>query len=385
MNKKEISEIKKLLTPEHAVITRICGCYVDGEKEIKFTSKDAFHSLSEEEAFKYFDIFRHTLSGTLGKNLMNMEFPLAEEAEGGRQEFLLKLRDSKLEDDSLLEEFYQNVIAHYVYASNYYIILIHAVYDVPGKSSDGSEMFDASDSVYDYIICSICPVNLSKSGLSYDADTNSINERVRDWIVGAPANGFLFPAFNDRDTDIHSLLYFSKNPEELQTEFIENVFGAVAPMSAGNQKETFNTIISNTLGEECDFNTIKTIHETLNEMIEESKDEPEPLILTKQEVKHIFEESSVPDEKINMLEKQLTETVGEKPAFVASNITNVRKFNIETPDVVIKVNPERTDLIETRIIDGRQCLVIAVNDHIEVNGISVKAGVNMNSSVEENE
>ena len=385
MNKKEISEIKKLLTPEHAVITRICGCYVDGEKEIKFTSKDAFHSLSEEEAFKYFDIFRHTLSGTLGKNLMNMEFPLAEEAEGGRQEFLLKLRDSKLEDDSLLEEFYQNVIAHYVYASNYYIILIHAVYDVPGKSSDGSEMFDASDSVYDYIICSICPVNLSKSGLSYDADTNSINERVRDWIVGAPANGFLFPAFNDRDTDIHSLLYFSKNPEELQTEFIENVFGAVAPMSAGNQKETFNTIISNTLGEECDFNTIKTIHETLNEMIEESKDEPEPLILTKQEVKHIFEESAVPDEKINMLEKQLTETVGEKPAFVASNITNVRKFNIETPDVVIKVNPERTDLIETRIIDGRQCLVIAVNDHIEVNGISVKAGVNMNGSVEENE
>ena len=373
MNKKEISEIKKLLTPEHAVITRICGCYVDGEKEIKFTSKDAFHSLSEEEAFKYFDIFRHTLSGTLGKNLINMEFPLEEEMEGGKQEFLLHLRDSKLEDDCLLDQFYQNIITNYNYASNYYIILIHAVYDVPGKSSDGSEMFDASDSVYDYLICSICPVNLSKSGLSYDADTNSINERVRDWIVGAPATGFLFPAFNDRDTDIHSLLYFSKNPEELQTEFIENIFGSAAPMSAGSQKETFNTIITNTLGEECDFNTIKTIHETLNEMIEESKDEPEPLVLTKNEVKHIFEESSVPDEKIDVLEKQLVEAVGDKPAFIASNITNVRQFNIETPDVVIKVNPERTDLIETRIIDGRQCLVIAVNDHIEVNGISVKS------------
>lgn len=375
MNKKEISEIKKLLTPEHAVITRICGCYVDGEKEIKFTSKDAFHSLSEEEAFKYFDIFRHTLSGTLGKNLINMEFPLEEEKEGGKQEFLLKLRDSKLEDDSLLEDFYQTIITNYDYASNYYIILIHAVYDVPGKSSDGQELFDSSDSVYEYLICSICPVNLSKSGLSYDADTNSINERVRDWIVGAPATGFLFPAFNDRDTDIHSLLYFSKNPEELQTEFIEHVFGSAAPMSAGSQKETFHNIITNTLGEECDFNTIKTIHETLNEMIEESKDEPEPLVLTKNEVKHIFEESSVPNEKIDVLEKQLTETVGEKPAFIASNITNVRQFNIETPDVVIKVNPERTDLIETRMIDGRQCLVIAVNDHIEVNGISVKPGI----------
>lgn len=373
MNKKEISEIKKLLTPEHAVITRICGCYVDGEKEIKFTSKEAFHSLSEEEAFKYFDIFRHTLAGTLGKNLMNMEFPITEEMEGGRQEFLLRLRDSKLEEEDILDDFYQEVIANYNYASNYYIILIHAVYDVPGKSSDGSEMFDASDSVYDYIICSICPVNLSKSGLSYDADTNSISERVRDWIVGAPANGFLFPAFNDRDTDIHSLLYFSKNPEELQSDFIEKVLGAATPMSAANQKETFNNIITETFGDDCDFTTIKTIHETLNDMIEENKDEPEPLILSKTDVKHIFEESDIPNEKMEVLEKQLTETVGDKPALVASNIADVRKFNIQMPDVVIKVNPERTDLVETRLIDGKQCLVIEVTDKIEVNGVSVIA------------
>lgn len=373
MNKKEISEIKKLLTPEHAVITRICGCYVDGEKEIKFTSKDAFHSLSEEEAFKYFDIFKHTLAGTLGKNLINMEFPLNEEMEGGKQEFLLKLKDSKLEDDEILNQFYQNVIDNYSYDSNYYIILIHAVYDVPGKSTDGSEMFDASDSVYDYIICSICPVNLSKSGLSYDADTNSISERVRDWIVGSPANGFLFPAFNDRDTDLHSLLYFSKNPEELQSIFIENVLGATTPMSAANQKETFNNIITNTFGDECDFATIKTIHDTLNEMIEENKDEPEPLVLTKNDVKHIFEESSLPNEKVEILEKQIVENIGEKPALVAANIADVRKFNIQMPDVVIKINPERTDLVETRMIDGKQCLVIEVTDRIEVNGVSVIA------------
>lgn len=372
MNKKEISEIKKIMNPEHAVITKICGCYVDGEKEIKFTSKDAFHSLSEEEAFKYFEIFRHTLSGTLGKNLLNIEFPLHEEQEGGKQEFLLKLRDSKLDDDELISEFYQKVIDNYIYASNYYIILIHAVYDVPGKSTDGSEMFDASDSVYEYLLCSICPVNLSKSGLSYDANSNSISERVRDWIVSGPATGFLFPAFNDRDTDIHQALYFSKNPEELQTSFIENIIGSDAPLSAGSQKETFNNLISDTLGDECDFNTIKTIHETLNEMIEETKDSPEPLILTKNEVKRIFEESNVPDEKINIIEKQLTESVGEKPSFIAANISSGKKFSIETPDVVIKVNPERTDLIQTKMVDGRQCLVIEVNERIEVNGVSVR-------------
>lgn len=378
MNKKEISEIKKTLNPENSVITRICGCYIDGEKEIKFKSKEAFHSLSEEEAFKYFDIFKHSLSGSIGKNLLNMEFPLAEEKAGGKQEFLLKLKDSGLEDDELLDEFYQKVVENYIYASNYYIILIHGIYDIPGKSSDGSEMFDASDNVYDYILCSICPVNLAKSGLSYDADTNSIVERVRDWIVAAPANAFLFPAFNDRNTDIHSLLYYSKNPEELQYSFVDNIFGTNAPMTAESQKETFNNIIMNTLGEDCDFNTIKTIHETLNEMIEETKDEPEPLILTTNEVKHVFEESDIPNEKLEVLEKQLDVVAEEQqsPTFLASNVTNVRKFNIETPDVVIKVNPERTDLVETRVIDGRQCLVIAVNDHIEVNGITIRANVN---------
>ena len=381
MNKKEISEIKKTLSPENSVITRICGCYIDGEKEIKFKSKDAFHALSEEEAFKYFDIFKHTLTGTIGKNLLNMEFPIDEELEGGKQEFLLKLRDSKLEDDEILDEFYKKVVENYIYASNYYIILIHGIYDIPGQSSDGSEMFDASDNVYDYIICSICPVNLAKSGLSYDADTNSIGERVRDWIVSAPANGFLFPAFNDRNTDIHSILYYSKNSEELQYGFVDNVFGAAAPMTAEHQKEIFNNIIVNTLGDECNFETIKNIHETLNDMIEENKDEPEPLVLTTNEVKHIFEEMSVPEERIQVLEKQLVAASEEQPAsFLASNITNARKFNIETPDVVIKVNPDRTDLVETRVIDGRQCLVIAVNDHIEVNGISIKANVNESSN-----
>ena len=235
-------------------------------------------------------------------------------------------------------------------------------------------MFDASDSVYDYLICSICPVNLSKSGLSYDAGTNSISERVRDWIVGAPSNGFLFPAFNDRDTDIHSLLYFSKNPEELQSELIGNVLGANIPISAGNQKEIFHQIITNTFGEECDFETIKTIHENLNEMIEENKDKPEPLVLTPNEVKHIFDDNSIPNEKFEMLEKQIDANVGEKQPLVASNIAEVRKFQIEMPDVVIKVSPDRTDLVETRQIDGKQYLVIEVTDRIEVNGVSVVAG-----------
>lgn len=372
MNKKEILEIRKQFTPANCAITRICGCYVDHEKTKKMESKEAFLSLPEEEAFKYFDIFKKTLSGTVGKNMLNLEFPLDAEMPGGTQEFLLKLRESKLEDDMLLEEFYDKVIATYDYAEKYYIILIHAMYDIPGKSTDGMEMFDASDEVYEYLLMSICPVSLSKAGLSYNAEDNRIQDRIRDWIVDMPAKGFLFPAFNDRSTDLHSVLYYTKKSEDLQPELIDQLLGAKMPMSADTQKETFQMIIEDTLGEEGDYETVRNIHETLNDLIEEHKEEPEPLSLDKTEMKKIFEQSGVDAEKMENFDRNFEENAGEKASLLATNIAETRKFNIETPDVVIKVNPDRADLVETRIIDGRQCLVIPVDDHIEVNGISVR-------------
>lgn len=371
MNKKEILEIRKQFTPENCAITRICGCYVNHEKEKKTELKKAFLSLPEEEAFKYFDIFRHTLSGTFGKNLLPMELPLDAELPGGAQEFLLKLRDSKLEDDMLIEEFYDKVITSYDYPENYYIILIHSVYDVPGKSSDGTELFDASDTVYEHIMCSICPVNLTKAGLTYNAETNNIEDRIRDWFVELPVKGFLFPAFTDRASDVHSVLYYSKKPEELQPGFIDHVLGSRIPLTAKDQKTTFQSIISGTLGDTCDYDTVRNIHDNLNEMLEEAKESPEPLELSRPEVKRLLERSGVPEEKLDGFDDNFMEAVGEKNTLLASNIASTKTFQIETPDVIVKVNPERSDLVETREIDGRRCLVIAIDDHLEVNGIEI--------------
>lgn len=371
MNKKEISEIKKQFTPANCAITRICGCYVDGEKNKKTELKEAFLSLSEEEMFKYFDIFKKTLSGTLGKNLMNMEFPLEQEAPGGTQEFLMQLRASKLTDDVLLESFYDKIIENYDYPENYYIILVHAVYDIPGKASDGTEMFDASEEIYDHILCSICPVKLSKAGLCYNAETNHIEDRIRDWIVEMPDVGFLFPQFHDRSTDIHGMLYYSKNAEQLHSAFIDELFGCTTPLSAGGQRDSFNALVEETLGDDCQYDTVINIHEKLNELIEAQKDEPDPVVLTKSEVKRLFEECGVEDEKLETFDEQYETTAGEKSSLVASNITNTRKFEIKTPDVVIHVDPDRVELVETRIIDGRKCLVIPMED-VEVNGIRVR-------------
>jgi len=372
MIKSEISEIKKLFTPSNCSITRICGCYVDGEKNKKTEFKEAFLALPEEEMFKYFEILRKTLSGSLGKNLLTLEFPLKSEEEGGTQEFLLKLRDSKLKDDALLDEFYDKIIEAYEYVGNYLILVIHDVYDVPGKTSDGLEMEDASDEVYEYIMVSICPVNLSKPGLSYNAAENTFQNRIRDWVVAAPEHGFLFPAFNDRGADLHSTLYYSKNADDLKEDFTNLILDCPLPLPAGGQKVSFQTLIEETLQETCSIEAVINIHEKLNEMIEEHKEDPVPLTLDKEEVKTVFASSGVANEKMELFDQCYDAAAGEKTELVVNNVVNTRTFEVKMPDVVIKVNPERMDLVETKTIDGKECLVISLGNDVEVNGITVR-------------
>lgn len=372
MNKKEISEIKKQFTPSRCAITRICGCYVDGEKTKKTQMSEMFLSLPEEDMFKYFEIFRKTLSGMLGKNLVNMEFPKESEDYGGTQAFLMSLKESQLSDPNLLNEFYDKIIESYDYGENYLILLIHSVYDVPGKTTDGFEMEDASDEVYEHISCAICPVKLSKPGLSYQSETNEFHDRIRDWIVEMPEIGFLFPAFNDRSTDIHNLLYYTKNAEELHSQLVDEVLGTTLPLTAKTQKETFQTLIEDTLGSDCDFEVVKNIHDTLFEMIEEQKEEPNPVVLDHSDLKNVFANSGVDEEKLEAFDTYCEEAFETKAPVMATNIANTRKFEVKTPDVTIQVNPARSDLVETKVIDGRPCLVIAINDAVQVNGISVR-------------
>lgn len=372
MNKREISEIKKQFKKDNNAITRICGCYVDAEKQIRTTLKEAFFALSEEEIYKYYEIFKKSMSGSLGKNLHNLEYSIHDEGEDSAHSLLMKLRADKLSDDGDVDAFYQKVIENYDYGENYYIILIHSAYDIPGKASDGDEMFDASDEVYSHILCCICPVKLSEPGLSYNETTNSIEERVRDWWVQAPMTGFLFPAFNDRSTDIHGLLYYSKNPEELHLEFIDTCLGCRPPISFKAQKEVFQEILSDTLGKECDYELAKQLHENLAELAEEHKEDMEPLRLGSYEVRGLLERSGVETEKLERFDKVYEETAGENTTILVPAITGSGKFAVKTPDVEVKVSPDRLDLIETRTIEGRRFLLIAVEDNVEVNGMPVK-------------
>ena len=370
MNKKEISEIKKQFTPANCDITRICGCYVDAEKNKKTELKEAFLSLSEEEMFKYFEIFKKTLSGTLGKNLMNMEFPLEEEKEGGKHEFLMKLRKSKLKDDQLIESFYDKIIENYDYPENYYIILVHAVYDIPGKTSDNATLNDASDEVFRYLLCSICPMSLDKPGLAYNEEAKTVENRKRSWNVEMPTHGFLFPAFNDRSTDIHAALCYTKKSIDKQTVFFRTMFGATMPESAEEQKQMFETVVEKTFGAAPEFAFVKSVNDNLARITEEKKDQNNGG-MNKDELRSIFEESGADETDLETFERVYDEVVGKGKELLPENILNASKLEIKTEEAVVSAKLGEGSSIETKVVDGVRCLVLPLNGICSINGIKV--------------
>lgn len=372
MTRKELNEIKSQYTLEDCGILRLCGCYVDGERNKITQFNENFLNLPEEEKHKYFDIFKKTLSGTPGKNLVDMKFNVDAYADEGARTFLMNLRDSGLKDDRLLNEFYDRIINNYSYVGNYLILLINQVYDIPAVTTDNIEMDDASDEVYSYILCSICHVNLSKPGLGYDEEDNNFHDKKQNHMVDVPDVGFLFPAFNKRSADEDMTLFYTKDVSEFEDGLIDCLLDCAVPLPAKQQKETFTSLVNEALGEEADLEIVKNIHENLEQIIEEKKQEsPAPVMLYKTEMKDLLEKSGVKEEKLENFEEHFEMAAGEHGKLVASNVSSGKKFEVKTPDVVIKINSDKTDIVSTQVIDGRQCLVIQIDERLEVNGISV--------------
>ena len=372
MTRKELNEIKSQYTLEDCGILRLCGCYVDGERNKITQFNENFLNLPEEEKHKYFDIFKKTLSGTPGKNLVDMKFNVDAYADEGARTFLMNLRDSGLKDDRLLNEFYDRIINNYSYVGNYLILLINQVYDIPAVTTDNIEMDDASDEVYSYILCSICHVNLSKPGLGYDEEDNNFHDKKQNHMVDVPDVGFLFPAFNKRSADEDMTLFYTKDVSEFEDGLIDCLLDCAVPLPAKQQKETFTSLVNEALGEEADLEIVKNIHENLEQIIEEKKQEsPAPVMLDKTEMKDLLEKSGVKEEKLENFEEHFEMAAGEHGKLVASNVSSGKKFEVKTPDVVIKINSDKTDIMSTQVIDGRQCLVIQIDERLEVNGISV--------------
>lgn len=373
MNEKEIAEIRRRFNPDKSNITHIRGCYINEKREIISEFNQSLGLMSQEESEEILAILKRTLSGTVGKNLIDIAFSTQQVIDGEEHKLLTALRDSSLNDENAVQEFFQRIIQTLTLEGNYLILLAHDTYDVPFRTKDGEKQDDASSEVFSYILCSICPVKMTKPVLSYYANENRFRNIAADCIVAAPELGFMFPAFDDRNANIYNAVYYSRNIAENHKEFVDAMFKSEIPMSAAAQKETFQSILGDTIADDCSYKVVQAVHEQLCEIIEEHKTnkETDPLVISKSTVKGVLKSYGVSESHMAAFDEKYDTGFGADAEINPRNIVDTKQFKVCTPDVTIRVNPERSDLVETRIIDGVKYILIRADAGVEVNGVNI--------------
>lgn len=370
MIKAEISEIKKLFKYKDCSVRRICGCYVNGDKNIINTWNKNFLAMDEEDLFKYLALFKQCLGGTIDKTLFNIK-PNANTCRT-----LKELTLSTLVEEDKLMKFYEHIIDNYEYAGNYLILVIHDVYDIPGKGKDNIEMEDASDEIYEYIMACICPVTLSKPGLGYDKEKSIFTHLERDWVMNTPEIALLYPAFNDRSTDWDAALYSVKSMDSDKKDFAAKTMGAVIEWTPGEEKDIFQQVIEQALGYDRSIEDIRNVNEMTLKLAEERKHEPGGNRVGIEDIRKILNGADIKEERVGMLDRIYTEAAGSRDVEISlDNIVNRRSFTVKTDCGTVSMKPEQAHHVEVRNIDGDACIVLRLNsDTIEVNGIDVIVG-----------
>lgn len=376
MNTKEIGEIRRRQRRDRSNMTAIYGCYVNDNKEIIAQFQQSTGIMPENEAEKYFGLMRRALSGTIGKNLIDITFKTSQVADSEEHRLLMELRKTRLKEENLRMDFYKKVVDTVSLESSYLILLGCDSYDVPFKSKDDELQSDASNEVYTYLLCAICPVKQTKPNLHYIPEEKQFHDGGMQNIVSAPELGFLFPAFDNRATNIYNALYYTHSPKESHEAFVASVFNTPIPKPAAEQKKSFEALLSVALDDECNMDLVQTVHEELCQRIELHKESkiPEALLVSKEDVKEVLNTCGVSEEHMAKFSVDYDETFGFEAALHPKNIIDNKRFEIKTPDVSIKVAPDRTDLIETRVIGGVKYILINAEENVEVNGVNIHIG-----------
>lgn len=375
MNQKELNEIRRRIAPGKNNMGKVYGCYINYNKEIIARMDASMGLMPEIELEKFVALFRGALGGTLGRNLLNLQFT-NEQITGGEEHKLLNdLRKDACKDEEMRNKLYDKIIAGLeTQEMNWLILLAADSYDVPKKTKNDDLLAEGSDTVFNYMLCAICPVKDGKAELGYFANESQFHSYAAKATVSAPMVGFMFPSFDGRATNIHNALFFTKDVKEMPQGIIENVFGTAVPLSSSEQRDTFQTVLAESLEEECSFDVVQAVHEQLREKMEQHKEskDPEPLDITPRDVGVILENSGVNGEKVQAFQKKCGEEFGAAAVLNPINLIDASKFELLTPQVKISVDPKFSYMVETRIVDGKKYIMIPADEGVEVNGMAVK-------------
>lgn len=374
MTLKELSELRRRLRPDKNAISRIYGCYVNSNKEIIACLDESLGNMPQEECEQYLGLLKKALSGGMGRNLIDIVFSTRQVMDSGEHRLLMALRDSELRDADARSRFYQVVLESLdMEDSNYLILLACDTYDVARRGKDGALQADASDEVFRYLVCCVCPVRDGRVELGYFSGDNEFHSCMASQVVAPPELGFLFPAFDDRTANLYNALFYTRKPDQMHHEFIDAVFRTEPPLSAAEQREAFHAALTDALDNSFNLEVVQAIHEQLRARIEQHREsgDPEPLGVSVQEVGRILRDCGVDEGQVDAFREQCGRQFGGDAVLNPENIIDSKRFEIKTAEAAIRIDPECSHLIETGIVNGRKYLLIPAGEGIEVNGTAV--------------
>lgn len=205
INREDMLELTRRMTPKRTSITRIAGCYVDQDGDFDGSFNTNFLKLSETDKAKNLKLAKSIPFSETNKNLKKYEFGPDQLKPGSIWQLLMAMKECGLKNDALMDTFYDIVMEHYQSDSEYAILVFHDRYDIPAKASDKERLGESAE-VFEYLICAICPL-------------------VGKYEPGDPECGFLFPAFTDRCGDLNHVNVFQKDPNKPHAELMEEILG----------------------------------------------------------------------------------------------------------------------------------------------------------------
>ncbi|MBQ9781419.1 MAG: DUF4317 domain-containing protein [Clostridia bacterium] len=373
MTDREIAEIRRRYKRERSSISRIRGCFVNENKEIVSEVDQSLGLMSESECEQVLGLLKKTLSGGVGVNLLDIDFSTTQVSSGEEHPLLMKLRDTQLADEAAVKTLYKKIVEGLTIEGSFMILLGADTYDVFSFTKDGHKSEDAAET-FRYIICAVCPISTTKAALSYEVKENCFRNLLPDAIISAPQAGFMFPAFDNRATNLYGALYYTKSKDNNHESLARALFKTERlPMPAAEQTETFKGLLAESAGEGCSLRVIQSVHAQLCHVVEDHKEhKDEPLVVDKYALRDMLEFCGVSDDGVDTFEKHFDDSFGVDAQVNPKNMMDVKRFEVRTPDVVIKVSPEKRDLVETRVIDGVRYILIRADEGAEVNGIDIR-------------
>lgn len=374
MNKKETAEIKKNFSDKSGffIMEKVLTAFVDNEKNLRYSNISSCITMEADEHELYENILKKVLNTNVGKSFTEYEFPNEAYEEGKSQDILYKLLKSELKDEEASDNFLNHITNNISYTGAFAVITAYCTYTVRKKDKLDELSGDNADEVYRYILTAICPVEVSDTGFVFDSFNNEIIHKIDTelFISKAPSDGFLYPVFSNRSSDVNHVMYYSKKAGSPNISIIENVLGCNFVMSADNEKASFQNILKTVAGDELDYTLINTVNEKIKETVEQNKDDTDTYTIDSDKIHDILEESGVSHERLKALDAVYEASCGKAP-LTASNLVE-SKTVLKTAGITVNISPSASDKIRTSVVDGRKCLLIDIDDpNIEINGLPV--------------